>query len=401
MRIDIDAVREDTPGCSSCIHFNNAGASLMPRSVIDAVTQHLELEAEIGGYEAADAERERIEGVYRSAARFISCDPSEIALLENATRAWATVFYAIPFKPGERIITGRAEYCSNYMAYLQVARTTSAEIVVIGDDESGQIDVDELHASLDGRAKLISLSHVPTSGGLVNPAAEVGAIARAADVPFLLDACQSVGQMPIDVEEIGCDFLATTGRKFIRGPRGTGFLYVSGSRIAELHPPFVDVGSADWTAIDGYTLKDDAKRFETWEASYALRLGLGAAIDYALEQGIDAIWERVVMLGDELRRRLAAIDGVSVHDLGATKCGIVTFTAEGVESEELFAALRTQSINVHVSTAEDTRLDFEARGLRSLVRASVHYYNTDDEIDRFCGAVEALSTSPARVDAVR
>jgi selenocysteine lyase/cysteine desulfurase len=221
----------------------------------------------------------------------------------------------------------------------------------------------------------------------VNPAAEVGVIAREADVLFLLDATQSVGQMPIDVADIGCDFLATTGRKFIRGPRGTGFLYVSQQRIADLQPAVVEVGGASWTTRDGYTLKEGAKRFETWETSYALQLGLGRAVDYALEVGIAEIWERVTRLADQLRQELAELDGVSVHDLGVTKCGIVTFTAEGLGAEQLFRRLGAQAINVDVSEPEDTRLDFEARSLVPMIRASVHYFNTEDEIARFCAAV--------------
>ena len=397
MAIDTAAVRNDTPGCRDRIHFNNAGASLMPRPVVETVIRHLELEARIGGYEAADAERERIDAVYRSCARLINCEPQEIALLENATRAWDAAFYSIPFAAGDRIVTGRAEYCSNYMAFLQVARETGAEIVVIGDDAHGQIDVDELRERIDERVKLISLTHVPTSGGLVNPAAEVGRVAREAGVLFLLDATQSVGQMPIDVAEIGCDFLATTGRKFIRAPRGTGFLYVSQRQFSELHPAVVEVGGAAWTERDGYTLKEDAKRFETWEASYALQLGLGRAIDYALELGIESIWERVRTLGDLLRRELAALDGIAVHDLGVTKCGIVTFTAEGLSAELLARELGAQAINVDISTPEDTRLDFEARSLEPMIRASVHYFNTEDEIACFCAAVDEIRAYHRRV----
>ena len=396
MALDIQGVREETPGCRERIHFNNAGASLMPRRVVETVIGHLKLEERIGGYEAADAEHERIAGVYGSCARLINCDPDEIALLENATRAWDAAFYAIPFSTGDRIITGRAEYCSNYMAYLQVVRTAGAEIVVIGDDDHGQIDVHELRAAIDERVKLISLTHVPTSGGLVNPAAEVGQVARGAGVLYLLDATQSVGQMPIDVAAIGCDFLATTGRKFIRGPRGTGFLYVAHDRIADLHPAVVEVGGAEWTARDAYTLKNDAKRFETWEVSCALQLGLGRAIDYALELGLAATWERVRSLAESLRQALEQIDGVAVHDLGAIRCGIVTFSADAVDSDRLKHALRAQAINVEVAGSDDTRLDFEARKLKSIIRASVHYFNTDEEIDRFRAAVETLLPSLAR-----
>ena len=391
--IDVDRVRAETPGCEERLHFNNAGASLMPRPVIDKVVAHLELEARIGGYEAKDAASADIDHVYDAAARLINCTPSEIALLENATRAWYAVFSAISFERGDRIITGRAEYVSNYLAYLRVARTTGAEIVVVDDDEYGQIDVGKLGAELERGAKLITLTHVPTSGGLVNPAADVGRLAREADVPFLLDACQSVGQMPIDVEEIGCDFLSTTGRKFLRGPRGTGFLYVGQRRLAELDPAMPEVGSASWTARDAYTHKQGARRFETWEASHALQLGLGRAIDYALELGLDSIWERVSSLAARLRESLDTIPGVETYDLGRTKCGIVTFAADGIEAETLRARLDEQRVNVHLSEPGDTRLDFEARGLPTMIRASVHYFNTEAEVARFCELVEQLSRS--------
>ena len=394
MTIDVAAVRRDTPGVRQRLHLNNAGASLMPQPVVDAVVEHLELEARIGGYEAADAKREHIEAVYASAAQLVNCHPTEIALLENATRAWDAVFYSIPFRPGDRILTGRAEYSSNYLAFLQVTRATGAEVMVIGDDQHGQIDTEELRATVDERAKLIALTHVPTSGGLVNPAARVGSVAREAGVPFLLDACQSVGQMPIDVQAIGCDFLSTTGRKFLRGPRGTGFLYASAQRIPQLHPPMVDVRAADWVAIDDYRLQPDARRFETWEVSYACQLGLGRAIDYALGQGLDDIWARVRLLSESLRAQLAGIAGVTVHDLGATKCGIVTFTLAGCSADRVRAELTAQGVNVDVSQVADTRLDLEARGLDRMIRASVHYFNTEQELARFSGLIRELAGRP-------
>src|SRR5262249_27129118 len=282
----------ETPGCSHRLHFNNAGASLMPRPVIDTVVEHLQLEARIGGYEAADAVQDRTEAVYAAAARLVGCQAGEIALFDNATRAWDAVFYAMPFAPGDRIVTGRAEYCSNYMAYLQAAHATGAEIVVIGDDEHGQINVDELRAVIDERVKLIALPHVPTSGGLVNPAAQVGGVARGAGVPFVPDACQSVGQIPVDVHAVGCDFLAATGRKFLRGPRGTGFLYVNRDRIGGLHPAVVEVGAASWTETGRDTLKDDARRLGTWGASTALRRGFGGGLGEAPWLGLPASWGR-------------------------------------------------------------------------------------------------------------
>ena len=388
--IDIQAVRRDTPGCDERIHLNNAGASLMPRPVTDTVIAHLELESRIGGYEAAEAVADRVDAVYASAATLIGGAPDEIALFENATRAWHAVFYGLGLSEGDRLITGRAEYCSNYMAYLEMAERTGLEIVVIDDDEHGQIDVAQLEQRIDSRVKLISLSHVPTSGGLVNPAEAVGRVARAAGVPFLLDACQSVGQLPVDVKAIGCDFLSTTGRKFLRGPRGSGFLWVSESALDLLRPMAPEVGNADWTSLDGYTSKPGARRFETWEVSYALQLGLGRAIDYALDLGADAIWDRVSALAGGLRERLGSVPGVTLTDLGETRCGIVTFAVDGVPADHVRRALAERAINVYVSTVEDTRLDMERRGLDEIVRSSVHYFNTETELDALRAGVAAL-----------
>ncbi len=276
-------MRADTPGCHDIVHLNNAGAALPPRIVVDTVVEHLELEARIGGYAAADAVAERAAAVYDSVAALLGAQPEEIALLESATRAWDVAFYALAasFAPGDRILTSRAEYASNVIVCLQVARRTGVSIEVIPDDETGQLSTDALGAMLDERVRLVAMSWIPTQGGLVNPAAAVGAITRAAGVPYLLDACQAAGQLPIDVDALGCDFLSATGRKYLRAPRGTGLLYVRRSRLAELEPTFLDVHAAQWLTGDTIAIRDDARRFETWEHSVANQLGLGAAVDYA------------------------------------------------------------------------------------------------------------------------
>ncbi|WP_437622416.1 aminotransferase class V-fold PLP-dependent enzyme [Sorangium sp. So ce1151] len=387
MTMDIAALRRDTPACASVVHFNNAGASLPPAVVVDTVVEHLRREAEVGGYEAQAEAAARLEAVYGSVARLIGAEPGEIALVENATRAWDMAFYSLRFGPGDRILTAQAEYASNYIAFLQVARRTGAEIVPVPSDESGAVSLPELDRLLDERVKLIAITHVPTNGGLINPAEAIGRRARAAGVPFLLDACQSVGQMPVDVEALGCDMLSATGRKYLRGPRGTGFLYVRRALLDRLEPPFLDLHAARWTAPDRYEVRPDARRFESWESYIAGRLGLGAAIDYALRLGLPAIRDRVFALAERLRARLAELPGVTVRDVGARRCGIVTFTRAGEDAAAVKARLGAQGIHVSVSTAAGTLLDFEARGIPDLVRASVHYYNDEPEIDRLVAAL--------------
>jgi cysteine desulfurase/selenocysteine lyase len=324
-------------------------------------------------------------------AALLNCGRDEVAVVENATRAWDMAFYSIPFQPGDRILTARAEYASNYIAYLQVARRTGAVVEVVPNDEHGQLDVAALRDMLDERVKLIAITHVPTNSGLVNPAAEIGAVAHEWGVPFLLDACQSVGQLVTRVDELGCDLLSGTGRKYLRGPRGTGFLYVRAGLLDRLTPPFLDLHAASWVARDRYEIRGDARRFENWESNVAGKIGLGVAVDYSLDWGMANIQRRVNSLAERLRSELRRVPGVTVRDPGAERCGIVTFTLDGQSTANLQAALANQRINVTTSSRFSTRLDMEARQLDSVVRASVHYYNTDDEIARLCEALVALS----------
>jgi cysteine desulfurase / selenocysteine lyase len=390
--IDVERVRADTPGCAHVVHLNNAGASLPATPTLEALVGHLELEARIGGYAAADAAADRLDQVYASIATLIGARPDEIALVENATRAWDLAFYSFPLGPGDRILTSRSEYASNVIAMLQVARRTGASVEVVPDDEDGQLSVDALRDMLDDRVKLVAVGWIPTQGGLVNPVHHVGAVTRAAGIPFLLDACQAVGQLVVDVDAIGCDLLSATGRKYLRGPRGTGFLYVRRELVERLEPPFLDVHSARWVSADRFEIRADARRFETWECNHACRLGLGAAVDYALALGGPAIETRVRALGASLRERLASdVAGVHLHDLGVERCGIVTFTVDGSDPYALAASLRTEAVNISVSTIDFARFDFESRGFDAVARASVHYYNTDDELDRFVTAVDRLT----------
>jgi cysteine desulfurase / selenocysteine lyase len=385
--IDVERARALTPGVRHVAHFNSAGAALPSRGVLDTVIEHLQLEADIGGYEAAARAADRLQAVYGSAAHLLNCSPDEIALVDSATRAWDLAFYAIPFRPGDRILTSRAEYASNFIAYLQTAERHGVKVDVVPDDGLGQISVDALRDMLDDRVRLVSLTHVPTNGGLVNPAAEVGKAAAQAGALFLLDACQSVGQLPMDVAELGCDLLSTTGRKYLRAPRGTGLLYVRRGVLDRLDPPFLDLHGARWVAPERYEVQPGARRFETWEYGVAARLGLGKAIDEALGWGLPDIRDRVYALAALLRERLAQIPGCQVRDQGAERCGIVTFTLDGAPADAVKARLSALSINVNVSRPPSTLLDMTARGLGELVRASVHYYNTEEEIDRLCAAL--------------
>ncbi|MDQ2103113.1 aminotransferase class V-fold PLP-dependent enzyme [Azospirillum isscasi] len=400
MTIDVARARAETPGTRHVAHFNNAGAALPPQPVLDAVTGHLALEAAIGGYEAADRADDRLEGVYGSVARLLACSREEVALAESATAAWGMAFNALAalpgegFRPGDRILAARAEYAANLIPFLQTARRTGAVVEVIPSDETGQTSVEALEAMIaapgKGPVRLIAITHIPTNGGLVNPASAIGRVARRHGIPYLLDACQTVGQMPVDVEELGCDFLSATGRKFLRAPRGTGFLYVRKDWLDRIEPHTLDLSGATLTGPDRYAMRPDARRFELWESNTAARLGLGVAVDYALSWGLEAIRDRAFGLADALRRRLAELPGVTVRDLGAERCAIVTFTVDGRAPRAIKAALGSQGINLSVSSAPSTPFDMDARGLSEVVRASPHYYNDEEEVERLLRAVAAL-----------
>ena len=395
--IDVALARADTPGCAEVVHLNHAGCSLPPRVVLDAQIEWLRAEAVTGGYELAAARAAEQARTYDEVAALVGAAPDEIALVENATIGWHQAFWSLPLRPGDRVLTAGAEYATGFISMLQAERRLGVTVEVVPDDEDGQMSVDELARRLDdgrGPVGLVAVTHVPTNGGLVNPAEEVGRLTRAAGVPFLLDACQSVGQMPVDVEAIGCDLLAASGRKFLRAPRGTGFLYARRSLLERMEPSFLDLLGAEWTAPDRYEVRPDARRFESWEAGLAARAGLREAVAYARGWGLDAVAERVTAVAAGLRERLAEVPGVTVHDRGRRRCGIVSFAADGTDAEAVRAHLAAEGINVSVSDRSSTLLDARARGLPPLVRASVHYLTTDDELDTAVRAVAAATRVP-------
>ena len=390
--LDVQALRDETPGTRHRIHLNNAGAGLMPAPVLRAITEHLELEARIGGYEAAEERTEEIASVYRALASLLRTDPANVAVTENATASFVQALSSVAFDPGDVILTTRNDYVSNQIMYLSLKSRMGIDLIRAPEDPSGGVDVMAMEEVVHRRRpKLVAVTHVPTNSGLVQRVADVGAICRRRNVLYLVDACQSVGQMPLDVEEIGCDFLSATSRKFLRGPRGIGFLYVS-DRAMELglEPLFLDMRGAHWIDADLYQPVPGAQRFENWEFPYALVLGLGRAVEYALALGLDALRERAWALAELARERLASVDAVRVLDVGAERCAIVTATTEGRRAADIVTALSEARINTTVTQRDYAVLDFDDKGVESAIRVSPHYYNTEEEIEEFASVLSAL-----------
>ena len=384
--------RADTPGCEGLIHLNNAGAALMPAPVRVAVAGHLALESEIGGYEAADARVEALGEAYAALGQLIGAAPRNLAMQQNSTVAFAQAFAAFDLGPGDVILTSRADYASNQIMYLALARRRGVETVRAPDAPEGGIDpqaVRELMARGPARRPaLVALTWIPTNSGLVQPAEAVGEICREAGVPYILDACQAVGQMPVDVGRLHCDYLAGASRKFLRGPRGVGFLYVSDRALAAgAYPLTVDMHGATWNEPEEFALTPDARRFESWEIACALVLGTGAAAEYALAVGGEAYHERSWALARYARARLGAIGGVRVLDRGPALCAIATAELGGRPAEAVKLALRARRINTSSPGRDDAVIDMDEKGAASALRISPHYYNTADEIDAAVAAI--------------
>ena len=385
--------RADTPGCSFRNHLNNAGAALMPSPVLDAVISHLRLESDMGGYEAAGTRASEVERGYTDIATLINAAPRNVAVVANATTGFIQALSSFDFAAGDTIVTSRCDYISNQIHYLSLRDRLGVRLLHAPDLPEGGVDPQAVREILTRqRCRLVTVSWVPTNSGLVQDVESVGAVCEEAGVPYIVDACQAVGQIPIDVERLKCDYLSATARKFLRGPRGIGFLYASDRALARGdHPLFIDMRGARWVAADRYDVQPTARRYEDWEFPYALVLGQAEAVSYALAVGIDTAQRVSRELAGRLRARLAAMPGVRVLDRGREQCAIVTAAIEGVRGEAIVARLSSRSINTVATLREYAQLDFEEKGVSSAVRISPHYYNTIDEVDRAADVIAELA----------
>jgi selenocysteine lyase/cysteine desulfurase len=388
---EIQQIRTETKGTAQRIHFNNAGASLPPNVVVETVVNYLHEEAIYGGYETEYKYRDELNNTYELIAKLINADADEIALVENASTAWGIAFNGIDFKPGDEIITCEMEYVTNIIGFLNAQKKLGVSLKIIPNDAQGNFPLDVFEQAISSKTKLIAMTQIPSTAGGMIPVVEIGKIAGRHNVLYLVDACQSAGQIPLNVEEIGCDMLAVTGRKYLRAPRGTGFLFVRKQVQDKLNTLFMDGFSAPSVSLDNFQLRNDARRFELYEKNRAITLGLGKAVDYALNIGVDRIWERIQYLATLLRRELAAIDGITVHDFGAQQCGIVTFSVKGMDSDLVKSTLAENNINVSVGKAISTLIYMDKNHLYNNVRASVHYYNTEAEIQVLCAKLKNLT----------
>ena len=390
--------RKETPGCAKCVHLNNAGAGLMPQAVLDTMVAHLNREAQFGGYESSDDAEATVHKAYADVARIVGAQARNIAVVENATVAFFQALSAIDFHSGDVIVTTRNDYISNQLAYLSLAKRHGIEVRRAANLESGEVDPQSVRELLrDPRVRLLAVTWVPTNSGLMQPVEALGEIAESAGVPYLVDACQAVGEIPVDVGRLRCDFLSATGRKFLRGPRGVGFLYVSDRALKRGdYPLYIDMRGAAWITADTFEPAPDARRFENWEFAYALLLGMGEAARYAASVGIEGSGRRARELAASVRLKLRGIPGFRVLDRGKDLAAIVTADVAGWDAPDLVRVLRERGINTSASLGEYAVIDMAEKKASSALRISPHYYNTEAEIDLL---IETLQSLPAKAPA--
>lgn len=388
MSLDIEKLRADTPGTQAVIHFNNAGCSLPVKETIDIITEYLQLEATLGGYEVKNKYENIINDFYSEAAELINAGKDEIAIVSNASDGVNKILHSIQWKAGDVLLTTEVEYGNCYLNYLKLKEEKGIIVKIVPSDHDGNILLKKMEEMISSKVKLIAVTHIPTNSGLIMPAEKIGNIAKKHNILFLLDACQSVGHIPVDVKKIQCDFLSTTSRKYLRGPRGMGFIYARKEILEKLKPSTLDMVTAHWQDADNYALDCNIKIFEQWEKSYALLLGFSKALSYLNNLGVENTWKRIQYLSTYLRSQLEQTGGIEVTDIGKEQCGIVTFSVAGIDSEKLVNALLKHGINLSTSLRFSTVLDMDKRGLTGVCRASIHYFNTKEEIDILVEKVE-------------
>jgi selenocysteine lyase/cysteine desulfurase len=395
---EIFTFRNETDGCKNVIHLNNAGAGLMPNIVTQAQLEHIKLESQIGGYEASALMAKEVQNFYTQCAKLFNCKPTNIAFTASATDSYTRALSSIPFNEGDIILTDNDDFVSNQIQFLSLQKRLGVKIVRIKNAIIGGVDLNDLEEKLKKyQPTLLAITHIPTNSGLVQPVNDIAKIyedyiqKNAGKTWYILDGCQSAGQMKLNVAELKCDFLSITCRKFLRGPRGTGALYISDKALqAGLEPMFIDMRGAEWKQKDEYRQQPTAMRFEDWEFAYSTVLGTAAAIEYCLKVGEDKIWQQVKFLSASLRNQLAQINKVRVLDKGPELGGLVTFHIVGSDPKYIVSELLKRKINVVASYRAFGIIDFDEKGVEWAIRASPHYYNTTDELGIFIQSVREI-----------
>ena len=390
--IDSYRIRQDTPPCRNILFLNSAGSSLMPRQVLNKMSEYQSLEGEVGGYAAAAMEQHAISGFYIACAELLNTKKENIAFVYNATDGYSKAVSSIPFNSGDYILLTDNDYISNHFLFISLSKRLSINIIRCNNLESGDLDLNDMELKIKKyKPKLVSVTHIPTNSGKIQPIEEVGVLCKKYDVWYIVDACQSVGQLPVDVQKIKCDFLSATGRKFLRGPRGTGLLYISDKALDfGLAPLLIDMEGAVWKDEDQFTVVQNAKRFELWESNYVNIIGLKEAILYAQSIGLRNIEQHNSLLVNELKYGLYLNKELILTENGSYSAGIVTFTSKKHSLDQTKSLLNQHKVSYSIGFRHFALIDFNKKDVDWVIRFSPHYFNTIDEINKVVEILDDL-----------
>ena len=381
--MNIETIRSQTKGLDGKLFFNSAGSSLMQDQVIECMQDYLEQERMIGGYAAASKYQESINRFYSEVANLIKTKERNIAFATSASDAYNQALSSIPFKNKDVIITTNNDYISNQLAFIGLQKRYDIDIVRVKDLEHGGMDTKDCLEKIEKlNPRLVAITHIPTNSGLIQDVYSIAPACKASGAYYLVDTCQSIGQLNISVEKLNCDFLTATGRKFMRGPRGSGFLYVSDRVLNEgLTPLFTEQCGAEWTEEFGYRIIDSAVRFERWERNCGNMLGLAKAAEIINEIGMENIEKSNYELQLFTREQLGKLSNIKCTDIGKDLCNIITFTSADGSINRIVDLFSTHNVSYSISGINSALIDFTKRQLTEVVRISPHYFNTEEEIN--------------------
>lgn len=384
MDFSINQIRQNTPGCLDKIFINSAGSSLMSKEVVQISKDYMDMEADIGGYDVMANHYEDFNLFYLEASKLINANPRNMAFAISATDAYSKVLYSFKWTEKDVILTTKDDYVSNIISFIHINRRFGSQIKFVDCLDSGDLDYEDLARKLEQyKPTIFALTHIPTSAGTIHDAEKAGEICANFDTYYLLDACQSIGQLDVDVRKIKCDFLTVTGRKFLKAPRGTGFLYVANHILdTDMGPLCIDLAGSTWDSETSFKFGSEAKRFEFWEKNYSNFLGLTQAIREINEIGIEKIAAYNKMLSGYFRNELEQVDGLKIYDHGSLKGNIITWKIPGLKQSEISKLFHERRVIFSFSSNTSALYDLNKKGEEWLVRFSPHFFNTTEEADQ-------------------
>lgn len=369
------------------INFNNAGSSKNSNKVIKTIIAYLEEEQKLGGYLAAKLNRPKILNFYRVFSKLIKCKKSEISFLPSSTYGWNFFLNSISFKKNDNVIIFENEYGNNFISLL---KKKNLKIKVSKLSHDGQVCFESLKENIDRNTKLVSVCHISSQCGNLIDVQKVGKIVKEINrnTLFLVDACQSIGQIDINVRKINCDVMIGSGRKYLRGPRGTGFIFIKDDLKKNLSPIISDSFSCKIVNMKKIIYKKNY--FETFEYSPALLLGLTEAIENIHSIGIKKIQKKIKKLSLYFRLKVRKLNGVIIFENECLISGINTIIINGFSTKEVLDYLLKKKILCSISDNKTSYHFFKTRKRKSLLRLSFHYYNDFKEIDFLIKTIEEL-----------